>query len=287
MTSNHDRQATSQSGTTPIVESHLERKVERRVDLTGLVHSLVAGPTVEEAMRRLTEYTVEHIPAADAAGLTVPTSAGPATCAATMTLADTVDALQYALGGPCVAALFEPDAVQHADDLDVEDRWPEFASAAVQQTPVRSVLSYRLAVDQERPIGSLNLYATRPHAFTPDTVRETACLAGQATIALAYLAERQTRLQLDAVLNSNRRIGAALGILMARHRLTHEQAFLRLRQASQNTNRKLRDLAEDILETGDLPATRISAATTRPQAASASPRSRRRIRDAASNAPRH
>jgi HPt (histidine-containing phosphotransfer) domain-containing protein len=60
-------------------------------------------------MRRLTECTVEHIPAADAAGLTVPTVAGPATRAATMTLADTVDALQYALGGPCVTALIEPD----------------------------------------------------------------------------------------------------------------------------------------------------------------------------------
>ena len=119
---------------------------------------------------------------------------------------------------------------------------------------------------------SLNLYATRPHAFTPDTVRETADLAGQATIALAYLAERQTRLELDAALHTNRRIGAALGILMARHRLTHEQAFLRLRQASQNSNRKLRDLAEDILETGELPATSRPASTRRPQAASPSQR---------------
>jgi GAF domain-containing protein len=147
-----------------------------------------------------------------------------------MTLSDTVDALQYALGGPCVTALLEPGAVQHADDLDHEDRWPQFASAVVQQTPVRSVLSYGLAVDPERPIASLNLSATRPHAFTPDTVRVTADLAGQATIALAHLAERQTRLELDAALNTNRRIGAALGILMARHRLTHEQAFLRIRQ---------------------------------------------------------
>jgi hypothetical protein len=267
VTSNPGRPPTSQPAAIPTlddnVEGPVERNGERRVDLTGLVRSLAAEPTVEEAMRRLTEYTVEHIPAADAAGLTVPTSAGPATRAATMTLADTVDALQYALGGPCVTALLEPDAVQHADDLDADNRWPEFASAAVQQTPVRSVLSYRLAVDQDRPIASLNLYATSPHAFTPDTLVETADLAGQATIALAYLAERQTRLQLDAALTTNRRIGAALGILMARHRLTHEQAFLSLRQASQNSNRKLRDLAEDILTTGDLPATCISAANTR------------------------
>jgi hypothetical protein len=107
--------------------------------------------------------------AADVAGLTVPTIAGPATGAATLTLADTVDALRYALGGPCVTALLEPDPVQDADDLDAEDRWPEFATAAAHQTPVRSVLSYRLA-------------------FTPNSVRDTADVAGHATIALAYLA---------------------------------------------------------------------------------------------------
>jgi hypothetical protein len=281
VTSNPNQDTTSQ----PIVIPTVEGNLESQVDLTGLVRSLAAAPTVEEAMRRLTEYTVEHIPAADAAGLIVPTSTGPATRAATITLADTVDALQYALGGPCVTALLEPDVVQHADDLDAEDRWPEFAIAAVQQTPVRSVLSYRLAVDQDRPIGSLNLYATTPHAFTPETVRETADVAGQATIALAYLAERQTRLELDAALSSNRRIGAALGILMARHRLTHEQAFLSLRQTSQNTNRKLRDLAEDILETGDLPTPCISAATTRHPAAGAARGDSRDPRAAASLLP--
>jgi hypothetical protein len=272
VTPNPGPPATSQPASPTVertVQGTVERQIERTVDLTGLARSLAAEPTVEEAMRRLTEYTVEHIPAADAAGLTVPTSAGPATRAATMTLADTVDALQYAFGGPCVTALLEADAVQHADDLDAEDRWPEFATAAVRQTPVRSVLSYRLAVDQEHPIASLNLYATRPHAFTPEAVRVTADLAGQATIALAYLAERQTRLQLDAALTTNRRIGAALGILMARHRLTHEQAFLSLRQTSQNTNRKLRDLAADILETGDSPATCISAPKTLHPAAGA------------------
>jgi hypothetical protein len=268
VSSNPDQQATSQSTAPPTVA--------HTVDLTWLVRFLAAEPTLEDAMLRLTEYTVEHVPAADAAGLTVPTIAGPVTRAATMSLADNVDALQYALGGPCVTALQEPNAVQHADDLDADDRWPEFAAAAVRQTPVRSLLSYRLAVDKQRPIASLNLYATRPYAFTPDAVRHTADLAGQATIALAYLAERQTRLELDAALNSNRRIGAALGILMARHRLTHEQAFLRLRQASQNTNRKLRDLADDILETGQLPAKAVPDPTRRPHAAGAGQRRAKR-----------
>jgi hypothetical protein len=114
-----------------------------------------------------------------------------------MTLADTVDALHTRSGdlaSPRSSSLM-PSSMPTT--WVAEDRWPEFASAAVQQTPVRSVLSYRLAADQQRPIGSLNLYATRRHAFTPDAVRDTADVAGQATIALAYLAERQTVLRLE------------------------------------------------------------------------------------------
>jgi AmiR/NasT family two-component response regulator len=55
---------------------------------------------------------------------------------------------------------------------------------------------------------------------------------------------------LRTALASNRQIGAAIGVIMATEKLTHEQAFERLHEASQRTHRKLRDLAEDILYTG-------------------------------------
>jgi len=57
---------------------------------------------------------------------------------------------------------------------------------------------------------------------------------------------------LRQALVTNRRIGMAMGILMARARLTEEQAFDRLRQVSQQRNVKLRDLAEQVIYTGDL-----------------------------------
>jgi AmiR/NasT family two-component response regulator len=40
---------------------------------------------------------------------------------------------------------------------------------------------------------------------------------------------------------------------MARHRITREQAFGLLRMASQNSNRKLHDVARDVADTGELP----------------------------------
>jgi len=56
---------------------------------------------------------------------------------------------------------------------------------------------------------------------------------------------------LQRALVSNREIGMAMGILMERHRLTQEQAFERLRDLSQRSTVKLRDVAEQIIHTGD------------------------------------
>ena len=54
-------------------------------------------------------------------------------------------------------------------------------------------------------------------------------------------------------LESNRETGVAIGVLMARHGLTREQAFDVLRHASQNSNRKLAHVAGEVAETGAYP----------------------------------
>ena len=51
---------------------------------------------------------------------------------------------------------------------------------------------------------------------------------------------------------SNRDIGVAMGILSARHNIRPQEAFELLRVASQHTNRKLRDLAAEVIQTGEL-----------------------------------
>lgn len=58
---------------------------------------------------------------------------------------------------------------------------------------------------------------------------------------------------LERALSSNRQIGTAMGILMARLQLTDEQAFDLLRRTSQNRNRKLHELADEVILTGELP----------------------------------
>jgi hypothetical protein len=67
----------------------------------------------------------------------------------------------------------------------------------------------------------------------------------QATVARAE--------NLQVAVESNRRIGAAVGILMARRALTRAQAFEELVRVSSITNTKLGIVADTVVRTGDVP----------------------------------
>jgi AmiR/NasT family two-component response regulator len=57
---------------------------------------------------------------------------------------------------------------------------------------------------------------------------------------------------LRTALATNRRIGMAIGILMALRKIGEEEAFDLLRRASSHRNVKLRLVAEDVIRTGTL-----------------------------------
>ena len=58
---------------------------------------------------------------------------------------------------------------------------------------------------------------------------------------------------LEEALLSRDVIGQAKGILMERLHLTSDQAFEQLRDASQKVNRKVRDIAAELAQTGEWP----------------------------------
>jgi AmiR/NasT family two-component response regulator len=62
--------------------------------------------------------------------------------------------------------------------------------------------------------------------------------------------ERQA--QMDEALKSSRTIGAAIGLIMASRHVTEVEAFEVLRTASRNSNRKLRDLAAELVASAGL-----------------------------------
>ena len=59
--------------------------------------------------------------------------------------------------------------------------------------------------------------------------------------------------QVREALESNRTIGTAVGVVMTAYRLTAQQGFQLLVRASQDHNRKLRDIAAEVVSTGRLP----------------------------------
>jgi len=163
-----------------------------------------------------------------------------------------VDRIQYETGeGPCMQALMASDLVL-VNDLASSADWPSFAKRAVDETGVRSMLSFRLFLNDGNR-GALNFYAMKPDAFDMSSVATGSIFAAYASMAQLAALHQDLAIHLTRAVESNREIGVAMGILMANKRLTQEQAFTSLRIASQQLHRKLRDIAADVIYTGALP----------------------------------
>ncbi|HKF87521.1 MAG TPA: ANTAR domain-containing protein [Propionibacteriaceae bacterium] len=110
--------------------------------------------------------------------------------------------------------------------------------------------------------GSLNSYGVHPFAFS-DTAQEIGLiLAAHASVAARAVAERSTLHSLTGDLQqallSRDVIGQAKGILMERLKITPEDAFDLLRRSSQQLNIKLREVAHNLTDTGQLGMTKTS-----------------------------
>lgn len=216
----------------------------------ALHEQLTAGANLESVGQRLIELAVDSVPGCHWAAITVWTRwRGPHSLVCSADVAQAVDQLQYDHGeGPCLsaAATNEPFDIR---DLTADQRWPTFTAAARTQTPVRGVLSIPLG---EAPDPSaLNLYSSQPGAFDHDAT--AAVFATHARVLLLHAHSIEQASHLSQALHTSRQIGTAVGIVMTRHEVSAEDAFQFLASASQNQNRKLSLIAEQVTRTGQLP----------------------------------
>jgi hypothetical protein len=173
---------------------------------------------------------------------------GARTLAANDPRAAAVDACQYeADEGPCLAAIAEDRVV--VSDFGTETRWPAFLSRVRSGHDCCASISYPLS-SAGHARTSLNVYSDTSGAFGEDATDEIAAAAAGLSMALTGVQHLHERENLQIALQTNRRIGAAIGILMTREGLTYDQAFVAMRGASQRRHRKLRDVAEEVLYTG-------------------------------------
>ena len=210
-------------------------------------------PGSQMPLERVLKFAAHGVPGSEYAAVTRVTGNGkPETIAASAELPFRVDALQYETGqGPCLQALIQSD-VEQAADLAADLQWPAFSARAVAETGIRSMLSFRLFLTAKER-GALNFYAHAPHAFTPLSLSTGAIFASYTSLVLTNLVHQDESMHLRRAMESNREIGMALGILMARELHTADQAFTRLRTASQHLHRKLHDIATEVIHTGSLP----------------------------------
>ncbi len=98
----------------------------------------------------------------------------------------------------------------------------------------------------------------RPRVVSPDEhvvgdLLAQAFVQAADRVAVHHDLEVQER-HLKLAIESHRMIGHAVGVLMERHRVTADQGFAMLRQASLDRNIKLREIARRVMETGLEPA---------------------------------
>ncbi|WP_159085810.1 GAF and ANTAR domain-containing protein [Aeromicrobium chenweiae] len=203
------------------------------------------GPTA--TYESATATAVAVVEGCDHAGITlVRKGRRIQTVAPTDDTASRADLLQQEVGeGPSRQSIGEHETV-HADDLLVDDRWPQWSKQAADGLGIRSVLALQLFVGP-REIGSLSLYSRTPGAFTPVQRATAQVLASHVAMAVAGAQEQQA---LESALVTRTIIGQAEGMLMQRLGITADQAFAALVRLSQARNRKLHLVAGDIVENG-------------------------------------
>jgi GAF domain-containing protein len=178
----------------------------------------------------------------------------PTTVVSTGALATELDETQYERGhGPCLHAARTGEVIVIADTR-AEDRWPDYTPRAAEHGNLSS-LSVPLAIDPDEQVtGALNIYARRPDAFDEASGSVATRFAPYAAVAAgnlhAYQSARDMAENLQTALESRTVIDQAKGILIERYKLTPDQAFQLLARTSMTTNRKVRDIADDLVRTG-------------------------------------
>ena len=227
-----------------------QRSSEIDAALAELSHLMLATPSVDNLLTEVAQLATQIVSPPASCGITLRRETRPWTVASSGPVAAHVDEIQYGHNeGPCLEALRTGEQVA-IPDMAGEHRWGRYSAYAL-GFGVRSSLCLPLVVEGEGS-GAMNLYAAKPQAFGEEETRRAELLAVQAAaaITLAIRQANQVKLtdQLREALATRAVIDQAIGILMAQQRCDRATAFGLLRNASQHRNRKLRDIATELVE---------------------------------------
>ena len=205
--------------------------------------------SMHELLQRVAELSKQVIPGVAEASVSLIADDRPRSPAFTGQLALDLDEAQYAHGyGPCLEAAVGQE-IRQITDAREETRWPGYPPVCVERGALSS-LSVPVPV-RENVQAALNLYGREAHAFdgtSQATGREFAAYVAVAVRNMhLYETTREWATNLDAAMRSRAVIEQAKGILMSQRRCDAAEAFSLLAEASQRSNRKLRDIAASLV----------------------------------------
>jgi GAF domain-containing protein len=197
---------------------------------------------LDETLAQVTAAAVELLPGVEFASITVAYSDGRLeTVAPTAELITHLDAAQYELReGPCYDSATETLHVT-APDIGNDPRFRRYGPVAA-NAGIGAQAAVRL-FEGPHSNGALNLYSRRVGDLADIGVLHE-LFAHQSATALAYAREIT---QLKDVIATRQLIGQAVGVTMERFNLDEARAFSFLTRLSQDSNVKLRTLAEQLI----------------------------------------
>jgi GAF domain-containing protein len=221
--------------------------------LAELSTFLIGDQSIGDTLTRVTTLAVESVPPAIFAGITMMVDDRISTQAFTDPTCREIDRAQYESGdGPCLQAYRQSQTVV-VESLADDDRWPEFAAAALAHG-VRSTLSLPLSAGASA-VGALNLYAGVERAFGEAEIETGRLFATRAAVVLvnaqAYWGARLQSEHLQAAIEGRAPIDMAKGIIMQSIGCGPDEAFDILVKQSQRENRKVRDIAAELVAHAD------------------------------------
>jgi GAF domain-containing protein len=222
----------------------------------ALARVVLADRQLSDVLTEITRIARRAMPSVEAASITLIKGEEPFTAAYEGQMALDADELQYERGyGPCMDA-GRAGQILLVDDMRIDRRWPDYAQRAA-ANGVLSSLSVPLPF-QGVTIGALNTYARQPRVFDDSDVELAEEVAAWVAVAVgnaeASARTSQDLAELRTVMMSRGLIEQAKGMLMERHKIKEDEAFIILTRASQQTNTKLRDVAAELVQTGTLPS---------------------------------
>ena len=210
----------------------------------------LADHSLDKVMDKVAALTKTTLDLQGEVSVTIVERGRPSTIASTGSLATDLDERQYQRGyGPCLDSIAGGEALM-VKDMDTEQRWPDWAKSA---SSAGAGSSLSIPVPLQREVSAaLNIYSTDRDAFDEAAVELAKTFAAYAGVALAnmhlYEAQGQVAEQLQLAMQSRAVIEQAKGILIGQRRCQPEEAFNILIKLSQDSNRKLREVAQALVD---------------------------------------